>query len=411
MGETKNTNKKPNTKKKKRKTKKKIRDVVCVKCIYHPTKIHLRNVNAGKVNEKEKGEEEEIQLQSKAKTKAKSKTKRKPKTKISSLIDSIGGIDTTDKLDETNRERIESPDIMDRDEAPLVVRCKYLLACDGAHSTIRKQLGINFEGERLEGVFSMADVNLVTCSKSSRSEKEEETEKEIKEQQEKKEEKDTETEEETETEKEKKKEEETETETEKEKEEQKEEQKEGKDQQKEQQKTHPQKMKPKQLLTHPYRQSPHESRFEMFVGVEGIATFFHMPTSGFSRIIIPNLPGINMDTDTCNTYNNNNKNNNNKDSKERNLYIPDSNIYEREEEKEQRQQEEEEEEEGKKEGDLRKDHHPTIVRALSEDKEKQIYHGISSFLKQHDNKFLSQQVKLTQPRWITQFKVSERLAS
>lgn len=40
------------------------------------------------------------------------------------------------------------------------VRARYLVGCDGAHSTVRKQLGTSFEGERFERSFLLGDVHL-----------------------------------------------------------------------------------------------------------------------------------------------------------------------------------------------------------------------------------------------------------
>lgn len=40
------------------------------------------------------------------------------------------------------------------------VRSRYLVGCDGAHSTVRKQLGIGFEGERYGRSFVLGDVHL-----------------------------------------------------------------------------------------------------------------------------------------------------------------------------------------------------------------------------------------------------------
>lgn len=40
------------------------------------------------------------------------------------------------------------------------VRARYLVGCDGAHSTVRKQLGTAFEGDRFERTFLLGDVHL-----------------------------------------------------------------------------------------------------------------------------------------------------------------------------------------------------------------------------------------------------------
>ncbi len=41
-----------------------------------------------------------------------------------------------------------------------ICRAQYVLGCDGAHSTVRKQLGLNFAGEAFPGNFLLADVHL-----------------------------------------------------------------------------------------------------------------------------------------------------------------------------------------------------------------------------------------------------------
>jgi len=41
-----------------------------------------------------------------------------------------------------------------------VCRTQFVLGCDGAHSTVRKQLGLNFAGDAFPGVFLLADVHL-----------------------------------------------------------------------------------------------------------------------------------------------------------------------------------------------------------------------------------------------------------
>src|SRR5262245_10015252 len=38
------------------------------------------------------------------------------------------------------------------------VRCRYLVGCDGAHSTVRRVLGLGFEGDAYPGTFMLADV-------------------------------------------------------------------------------------------------------------------------------------------------------------------------------------------------------------------------------------------------------------
>lgn len=50
-----------------------------------------------------------------------------------------------------------------RDGAETAVRAKYLVGCDGAHSLVRKQLGLAFEGDAFEGAYMLADVE-VDCS-------------------------------------------------------------------------------------------------------------------------------------------------------------------------------------------------------------------------------------------------------
>merc|ERR1712146_321787 len=64
----------------------------------------------------------------------------------------------SDWVGDNNPENSKSEKVV---QSKLLIRAKYLLGCDGAHSIIRKQLGIAFEGEKLEGIFSMADVNLL----------------------------------------------------------------------------------------------------------------------------------------------------------------------------------------------------------------------------------------------------------
>jgi 2-polyprenyl-6-methoxyphenol hydroxylase-like FAD-dependent oxidoreductase len=44
-----------------------------------------------------------------------------------------------------------------RDGSEEVVRCRYLVGCDGAHSTVRHQLGVAFEGETKTRVFAIAE--------------------------------------------------------------------------------------------------------------------------------------------------------------------------------------------------------------------------------------------------------------
>src|SRR5262249_42232138 len=41
-----------------------------------------------------------------------------------------------------------------------VVRCRYLVGCDGAHSTVRHGLGLPFEGGRFPVEFLLADVEI-----------------------------------------------------------------------------------------------------------------------------------------------------------------------------------------------------------------------------------------------------------
>jgi 2-polyprenyl-6-methoxyphenol hydroxylase-like FAD-dependent oxidoreductase len=50
-----------------------------------------------------------------------------------------------------------------RDGAETAVRAKYLVGCDGAHSLVRKQVGLAFEGDAFEGAYMLADVE-VDCS-------------------------------------------------------------------------------------------------------------------------------------------------------------------------------------------------------------------------------------------------------
>ena len=41
-----------------------------------------------------------------------------------------------------------------------IVRTRYLVGCDGAHSTVREQAGIAFEGGSYEEAFVLADVHM-----------------------------------------------------------------------------------------------------------------------------------------------------------------------------------------------------------------------------------------------------------
>lgn len=43
-----------------------------------------------------------------------------------------------------------------------VVRCKYMIGCDGAHSWVREQLGIVMEGEQTESVWGVMDIIPIT---------------------------------------------------------------------------------------------------------------------------------------------------------------------------------------------------------------------------------------------------------
>jgi hypothetical protein len=40
------------------------------------------------------------------------------------------------------------------------IPCRYLVGCDGAHSLVRKQLGLPFEGSIYEDIFVMADIRV-----------------------------------------------------------------------------------------------------------------------------------------------------------------------------------------------------------------------------------------------------------
>jgi 2-polyprenyl-6-methoxyphenol hydroxylase-like FAD-dependent oxidoreductase len=50
--------------------------------------------------------------------------------------------------------------LLHRDGAREIVRCRWLLACDGAHSTVRHALGIRFDGEAEPNDWVLADVHL-----------------------------------------------------------------------------------------------------------------------------------------------------------------------------------------------------------------------------------------------------------
>lgn len=49
---------------------------------------------------------------------------------------------------------------LERNGAAEQFACTWLLACDGAHSTVRKTLGLDFPGRRMEGLWHLADVHL-----------------------------------------------------------------------------------------------------------------------------------------------------------------------------------------------------------------------------------------------------------
>ena len=52
---------------------------------------------------------------------------------------------------------IESNDSVDKEEYE-VIECKYVVGCDGAHSWVRKQMGINMEGETTDFVWGVLDM-------------------------------------------------------------------------------------------------------------------------------------------------------------------------------------------------------------------------------------------------------------
>lgn len=45
---------------------------------------------------------------------------------------------------------VSSCDLPKMEKAPHIIRCKYLVGCDGAHSWTRKQLGITMEGDQMD---------------------------------------------------------------------------------------------------------------------------------------------------------------------------------------------------------------------------------------------------------------------
>lgn len=228
------------------------------------------------------------------------------------------------------------------------IKAKYLLGCDGAHSIIRKQLGISFEGEKLEGDFSMVDTTLLNCRNIDKTGKNVVTVSQK-----------------------------SGNSTREEQEESKREQatseiiREGKE---DVQDFEGEGMK-KSLL--PHKKSQSGSCIEIFVGFQGLSAIFHMPKYGFSRIIVPNLnkPFSSNNTST-------------KARSENESLMPlkmkTTGVNQR---------------------------NPTITTALLEDEKKNLYDDIYSFLKQHDDRFLSRNLEMRNPTWITRFKVQERLAS
>lgn len=45
---------------------------------------------------------------------------------------------------------------------PEVIRCKYMIGCDGAHSWVREQLGFVMEGDQTESVWGVMDILPIT---------------------------------------------------------------------------------------------------------------------------------------------------------------------------------------------------------------------------------------------------------
>ena len=49
---------------------------------------------------------------------------------------------------------------LNRDEAPMVIESRWLIGCDGMHSTVREKAGIAFDGAAYEQGFVLADVSM-----------------------------------------------------------------------------------------------------------------------------------------------------------------------------------------------------------------------------------------------------------
>src|SRR5262249_49805282 len=48
--------------------------------------------------------------------------------------------------------------VADAADAERTIRCRYLVGCDGAHSTVRKVLGVDYEGDAYQITFMLGDV-------------------------------------------------------------------------------------------------------------------------------------------------------------------------------------------------------------------------------------------------------------
>ena len=237
----------------------------------------------------------------------------------------------------------------------LVVHAKFVLGCDGAHSFLRKRLGIEFEGEQIEGIFSMADVNLlvrenienslpITTFLETIENEEQKQEQKGEGEQESKEDRSI-----------------------------FDESKQNNNEKKELQEFV---MKREGKALTPYNVSKSGSCLEIFLGFQGIAALFHMPKHGYSRIIVPNLEDFSST-----------KNSSSEDKTEKDPILI------------------------KVDKKISNHRNPTITNALSEQRQNDLYSNIHSFLKRHDNSFLSTNLEITDPTWITCFKIQERLAS
>lgn len=284
----------------------------------------------------------------------------------------------SDWVGDNNPENSKSEKVV---QSKLLIRAKYLLGCDGAHSIIRKQLGIAFEGEKLEGIFSMADVNLLahenprsnsqnlhplpnhldaTSSGNSNNNNdgndsnnkiEKRTRLAFMKNTLKRENKESE---------ECKNGDFTSSQKTQIQEDLKQDEAEGKEEH--------------NML--PYMISPSGACLEVFLGRQGVVALFHMPKYGYSRIIIPNVKDFTSSKPTVFSSASDKKTLPNQ------LHYTQANFR-----------------------------HPTITNALSEDEKRRLYNSISSHLKEHDDHFLSMDLEMRNPTWITCFKVQERLAS